>query len=211
MKKHYIFDMDGVLVDSMGHFAKAMLSILDEDNIEYSDEIINIITPMGTVRAAEYFKELGAKGTVDEIIGRMGEKMIYLYTNVIKSKPFVKEYLEKLKQEGKKLYVLTASPHITVDVCLKNNGVFDLFDTVWSTDDFPGLTKSGTKLFHVVADTIGCEMDEVEYYDDNIIAVENAGKAGFYTVGVYDSHYQVPMEEVKAKSQKYILSFEEVM
>ena len=211
MEKAYVFDMDGVLIDSMGYFGQAMLDILIEDGISYPDDIVNIITPLGLKGCAEYFIELGVKGNIEEIINRMGEKMIYLYTNVIKAKPFVKEYLERLKSQDKRLYVLTASPHITVDVCLKNNGIFDLFDEVWSTDDFPGLTKSDTRLFHTVAQTVGCKEDEIKYFDDNIIAVENAGKAGFNTVGVYDSHYAVPKEEVKAASKQYIMSFEELL
>lgn len=212
MKKAYIFDLDGTLMDSMGYFAEGMVSILKEDGISYPDDIINRVTPMGTLKAAEYFKELGVKGSVEDIIRRMGENMIYLYTNCVKTKPFVKEYLSKLKSQDKKLYVLTASPHITVDVSLKNNGIYDWFNEVWSTDDFGGLTKSGgTELFYEVAKKIGCEMDEVEYFDDNIIAVENAGKAGFSTVGVYDEYYEVPAEEVKAVSKKYIMSFEEMI
>jgi FMN phosphatase YigB (HAD superfamily) len=86
-----------------------------------------------------------------------------------------------------------------------------MFEEVWSTDDFPGLNKSGTELFFTAADRIGCNMDDVMYFDDNIIAVENAGKSGFYTVGVYDYHYDVPMEKVKAASKKYIISFEEML
>lgn len=211
MKKAYIFDMDGVLIDSMGYFAQGMVSILDEDGIAYPDDIVNIITPLGLIKTVDYFKELGVSGSDEEILTRMGNNMYELYANVIKLKPHVKEYLEKLKSEGKKLYVLTASPHLTVDVCLKNNGIFDMFEEVWSTDDYEGLNKSSTELFYTVADRIGCKMDEVMYFDDNIIAVENARKSGFLTVGVYDSHYDVPMEKVKAASDKYIMSFEEML
>lgn len=212
MKKAYIFDLDGTLVDSMGHFAEGMVKILREDGVSYPEDIINIITPMGTIKAANYFKALGAKGSSEDIIARMGENMIDMYTHVIKLKPFVREYLEQLKGLGKKLYVLTASPHITVDPCLKSNEVFSLFDSVWSTDDFGSLTKSdGTELFTAVAEKIGCKPEEITYFDDNITALENAGTAGFYTVGVFDEHYAVPKEDVRSASDKYIMSFKEVL
>ena len=211
MKKAYIFDLDGTLVDSMGYYADGMLAILKEDGIAYPEDIINIITPLGTEKTAELFAEMGIKGTTEEIIARMGKKMVYLYSECIKAKPFVAEYLKRLVNEGKRLFVLTASPHITVDVCLKNNGLYDLFEEIWSTDDFLGLTKSDLKLFFEAAERIGCNMDEVEYFDDNIIALENAAKAGFNTVGVYDEHYEVPKEKVKIISGKYIMSFEEML
>lgn len=212
MIKAYIFDLDGTLMDSMGYFADGMIKILKEDSVPYPDDIMNIITPMGTIKAANYFKRLGVKGSTEEILGRMGENMLHLYTSLVKTKPFVREYLEKLKNSGKKLYVLTASPHLTVDPCLKSNGIYELFSTVWSTDDFGTLTKSeGTALFEAVTEKIGCKPYETAYFDDNIIALENAGAAGFYTVGVFDEHYEIPSDRVRAASHKYIMSFEEML
>lgn len=208
----YVFDLDGTLMNSMGYFAEGMVSILREDGVDYPPDILNIITPMGTVKAAEYFKSLGAHGSTEQIIERMGKNMIAVYKRLVKAKPFVTEYLQKLKGEGARLYVLTASPHITVDPCLKNNGIYSLFDEVWSTDDFGGLTKSaGTELFYAVAERVGCKAEDINYFDDNIIALKNAGLAGLQTVGVYDEYYEVPMQEVKASSKKYIMSFEEVL
>ena len=44
--------------------------------------------------------------------------------------------LEKLKEAGCDLNILTASPHAMLDVCLKRLGIYDLFTNVWSCDDF---------------------------------------------------------------------------
>lgn len=43
----YLFDFDGTLVDSMPSFISVMLRILDENGIDYEDDIIKIITPLG--------------------------------------------------------------------------------------------------------------------------------------------------------------------
>ena len=209
MKNIYVFDMDGTLIDSMGYFADGMVNILREDGIDYPEDIVNIITPLGTVKTIELFSQMGVKGTYEEIGQRMADNMLSLYSEVIKIKPFVKEYLNKLKAEGKKLYVLTASPHLTVDVCLKNNGVYDLFEDVWSTDDYVGMTKNSPEIYIVLAERVGCGVEDIVFFDDNILALENAKKAGVHTVGVYDEHYPVPKEEVKAMADEYIMSFEE--
>ncbi len=37
MGEMYVFDMDGVLIDSMEHFKEGILRILDEENITYDD------------------------------------------------------------------------------------------------------------------------------------------------------------------------------
>ena len=36
MGEIYVFDMDGVLIDSMEHFKEGNLRILDEENITYA-------------------------------------------------------------------------------------------------------------------------------------------------------------------------------
>ena len=41
----YLFDFDGTLVDSMPNWAKQMLSILDDYNVDYPDDIIKTVTP----------------------------------------------------------------------------------------------------------------------------------------------------------------------
>ena len=46
MKKYYIFDFDGTLVDSMPYWAEKMLSILDKAQVNYPDDIITTIATL---------------------------------------------------------------------------------------------------------------------------------------------------------------------
>ena len=55
MREIYLFDMDGVLIDSMKYFKEGMLRVLDEENIGYDDNLINIITPLGYERTAQHY------------------------------------------------------------------------------------------------------------------------------------------------------------
>ena len=211
MKKVYIFDLDGTLVNSMPYYTKGTLSVLDDEGIPYEPELINVLTPLGYTKTAEYYIEkMGVKGTVEEIVERLKKKLVYEYTYNIKLKPFVGEYLRKLKAEGAQLYVLTASPHIVTDVCLQRNGVYDLFDEVWSVEDY-GLSKSGTELFFKVAERVGCEMSDVHYFDDNTIAVINSHKAGFKVYGVLDIQPENEVEIVRQNCDVFVESFEQLM
>ena len=187
MSKIYIFDLDGTLVDSMSYFARGILSIADDAGLEYDDSLLKILTPLGYTKSAEYYVNvLGVRETVDDLVKKIGERLVYQYSNNIFTKPGVREYLEKLHSEGARLFVLTASPHLVTDVCLRHNGIFDLFEKVWSVEDF-GLSKSSPELFFKVAETIGCQPSEIHYFDDSLIALENAKKAGYITYGVYDA------------------------
>lgn len=207
-RKICVFDLDGTLVDSMPYFTKGILSIADEEGISYGEELIRILTPLGYSKSAEYYRDtLGVKGTVEEIYERIESRLIYEYSNNIVLKPGVGEYLGRLSREGARLFVLTASPHSVTDVCLKRNGVYELFERVWSVEDF-GLSKSGTELFYRVASDIGCERGEIHYFDDSLIALENARASGYITYGVYDAQTESELSRMKDElSDVLVMSF----
>ena len=210
-KKIFVFDLDGTLVNSMPYFKRAMLSIADDEGIAYDDELIKILTPLGYVGGAEYYiRTYGVNATVEELCDKVGSRLLYEYTNNIKLKDGVREYLNARHNEGARLFVLTASPHLVTDVCLENNGVFDLFERVWSVEDF-GLTKSDTRIFFEVARTIGRDPCEINYFDDSLIALKNAKLAGYVTYGVYDAQTEEEVSEMKnSLADTLVMSFTDI-
>lgn len=210
MKKYCVFDLDGTLVDSMPEWAATMIRILDEEKIEYPEDMVNIITPLGNAGSADLYIEMGVNSTKEKLIERMQAYAYEAYANRIALKPGVCEFLKKLKNEGHTLAVLTASPHITTDACLKRNGVYDLFENVWSVDDF-GLVKSNPEIYLRAAQRLGAQMDEITFFDDNIIALSTAKSAGLECVGVYDSTSDSNTGEIKKIVDRYISSFCELI
>ena len=207
MKPIYIFDLDGTLVDSMPRFAKGILKIADDAGISYDGELLKILTPLGYRGSAEYYvRELGVKDSVDHIVKQIENNLEYEYANNILPKSGVKEYLFHLHELGARLFVLTASPHLVTDVCLKRNGLYDLFEQVWSVDDF-SLTKSDTRLFYEVADRLSCKPEEIHYFDDSLIALKNAKKAGYITYAVYDAQSPEEVACMKREYAVYVDSF----
>ncbi len=211
MKRICIFDLDGTLVNSMPRYTAGMYAVLDRRNISYEPDLIKILTPLGYTKSAEYYRDrFGLTETVEELVREMVEILVYEYANNIKLKPGVADYLQRLKKEGAALYVLTASPHLVTDVCLKNNGVFELFDTVWSVEDF-GLSKSGTELFYKVAGVIGCETEDVEFFDDNLTALENCTRSGMKSYAVYDGQNEEDVTKMKEIGDVFVASFEDLL
>lgn len=210
MIKAYLFDFDGTLVDSMPTYVSAMLRILDENNISYSDDIVKTITPLGLKGTADYYIKMGLRMPEKDIIELMGRYMLDAYFYTIPAKENVISTLKTLKENGAKLNVLTASPHITLDACLKRLGIFDLFDNVWSCDDF-STTKANPEIYVKAAERIGEKIEEILFLDDNLNADLTAKKAGMAVCGVYDFSSIEYTEQIKAATDYYINDFSELL
>lgn len=211
MKKHYIFDFDGTLFDSMPYWAAAMIRVLEDNGVAYPADVIKIITPLGYQGAARYFREdLGLQMEQEPLIRAMKEAAYPAYRDVIVLKDGVREYLEQLRAQGCRLHVLTASPHLMVDVCLQRNGVYDWFDNVWTCDDF-GTTKSDPEIYLSAMSRLASDVTEGVFFDDNIHSVETAKKAGLYCVGCFDESGKGFAQELRDVADRYICSFRELL
>lgn len=211
MYNKYLFDFDGTLVDSMPTYVSVMLRILDENNISYGDDIIKIITPLGFLNTAKYFHEkLGLTKSVDEIMKLMVDYATYEYTYNIPAKANVIEVLKELKAKGADLNVLTASPHTSLDPCLKRLGIYDMFTNVWSCDDF-NTTKADPEIYRMAAAKMNTDVSQVLFLDDNINADKTAKEAGMRVCAVYDDTSADMVEEMKAVCDMYIYNFTELL
>jgi len=205
----YLFDFDGTLVDSMPSYISLMLRILDENNIHYESDIVKTITPLGYAGTAKYYKELGIPKTEQELIELMNKYAYNEYLYNIPAKANVVEVLKKLKSTGASLNVLTASPHTVLDPCLKRVGIYDLFDNVWSCDDF-ATTKADPDIYVKAAERLGRPVDEVLFLDDNFNADKTAKSAGMKVCGVFDESSAEYSEDIKKIADYYIYDFSEL-
>ena len=203
----FLFDFDGTLVDSMPTFISAMLRILDENKVSYDNDIIKTITPLGINGTAEYYTNtLGINKSKEEIMGLMKSYMMEAYYNTIPAKENVVSVLKELKSRGDSLNVLTASPHITLDACLKRLGIYDLFDNVWSCDDF-NTTKANPEIYVMAAKRLNKNVDDIWFFDDNLDADMTAKTAGMNVCGVYDDSSKDYAEKIKSIADHYLYNF----
>ena len=205
----YLFDFDGTLVDSMPTYVSLMLRILDENGVKYEKDIIKTITPLGYKGTAEYYRGLGVPLSVNEMIYTMNSYAEEAYKYRIMDKVGVRDTLVALKKSFS-LNVLTASPHRLLDPCLKRLGLWELFDNIWSCDDF-NTTKADPKIYRLAADRLGVSVENVAFVDDNIDAIKTAKSAGVFTCGIYDRSSNELIDEMKRVSDRYVMRFEELL
>jgi HAD superfamily hydrolase (TIGR01509 family) len=207
----YLFDFDGTLVDSMPTFCSCMLRILDENNIAYDKDITKTITPLGLNGTADfYINDLGLKMPKEQLLLLMKEYMLDAYLHTIPAKANVISVLKALKARGASLNVLTASPHATLDPCLKRLGMWELFDNIWSCDDF-ATTKADPQIYVMAAERMHTTVEKVLFLDDNLNADLTAKSAGMQVCGVYDDSSKDYVEQMKAANDYYIYDFQELL
>ena len=139
----------------------------------------------------------------------MLERAVEAYSTRVEAKPFVISALRALRARGDSLNVLTASPHAMLDPCLRRLGVFDLFDNVWSCEDF-GTTKSDPAIYRMAAARIAKPVGDIWFLDDNPGADKTAQAAGMRVCGVYDDSSAEYEQEMKRICDAYIRDFSQI-
>ena len=211
MKKTDLFDFDGTLVDSMPTFGAVMLRIPRDYGVSVGDGLIKIVTPLGYGGSADYYRTvLGIDATAEELVARMRSDMQEAYAERIEAKEGVAETLRALKADGASLNVLTASPHSALDCCLKRLELWELFDHVWSCEDFH-TTKSDPEIYRAAAKEMGCPVSSVIFVDDNLGAVSTAKAAGAIAYGIYDPSSEDMKKELRAVSDRYLERFSDLL
>lgn len=211
MQKTYIFDLDGTLIDSMPTGIGIVLGFLDEKGIPYPDDIVTTLTPLGYRGSAQYIADhLSEEFDLEKIYEHFKAETLRAYGETIPLKENVKETLEALKAQGACLNVLTASPQLLTDICMKRLEVYDLFDNVWSIEAF-GMSKAELGIYVEAARRIGVEPEDCIMVDDNLHVLETAKRVGMATIGVYDESSKAVAEEMRRVADKYVEDFAELL
>ncbi|MBQ8322587.1 MAG: HAD family phosphatase [Clostridia bacterium] len=210
--KAYIFDLDGTLVDSMtGGWIKMLKEFLVKRNVQFTPQMIKRGIALGLYGVAQDFKErFGFTESVEEIVAQFRSVLRVKYETVIPQKSNVRETLVALKARGVSLNVLTASPHEFLDPSTKRLGLYELFDNVWSIEDF-STTKADPLIYKTAAERLGLPLDSCVMVDDSVAALKPAKEAGMKTIGVYDEFSAGYEAEMRAIADQYIYDFKELL
>lgn len=210
-KATYIFDFDGTLVNSMDLAVGVLLGILDSRSISYPNDIVKTIVPFGFRGVADYYiKNFSLKESSEEIYAEIIRRLVYEYSNTVQPKPTVEKAIRELKSQGFSLNILTASAHELIDPCIQRLGWENLFDNIWSAEDF-NLKKSEPYVFLEAAKKLGSNPNDCCMVDDNLIALTAAKKAGLKVVGVYDSYSAEYEDEIRGLADAYLREMEEML
>lgn len=202
-----IFDLDGTILDSMGVWRKIDEEFLKRRGFEVPPDYMEKIITTGYQGAAEYtIARFSLQEKPEDVIAEWDEMAVEAYTNELRLKPYVKEYLFRLKQAGIRIALATASTESLYIPALKNNGVLDAFDAFVSVQEVER-GKDFPDIYLKAAEKLSLEPKDCIVFEDALRCILSAQKGGFRTVGVYDSSEESQQEEIQKAADFYITDF----
>ena len=198
-----IFDVDGTLLDSMFIWDTIGETYLRSIGYQPKENLNETFKNMSLHQAACYYQtEYGVTLSIDQIMDGVNAMLERYYRFEVPLKPGVAELLERLRQDGVKLCIATATDRHLVEAALDRCGVLSCFGEIFTCNEV-GHGKDEPDIFEAALRFLGTRREETLVFDDALYAVRTAKEAGFPVAAVYDSHER-SQAEVRARSDLYL-------
>jgi HAD superfamily hydrolase (TIGR01509 family) len=183
MLKSIIFDMDGVLVDSMPSHADAWIAVSKEVGAEVSREDVYEVEGANHILGIEWLFEKAGKKVEPHLYEEIKRKKVDYFSANASITPFdgMFECLRDLKQYFT-LAVVTGSDRYTVDGIM-DDFFSDVFDTIVCGEDVH-YGKPYPDPYLKAVELLSIEKSECMVVENAPMGVESAKRAGLFCVGV---------------------------
>ncbi|POO85250.1 HAD family phosphatase [Clostridium sp. 3-3] len=209
--KGAIFDLDGTLVDSMWVWSKIDIDYLKSKGHALPENLNSEICHLSFTQTANYFKErFSLSDSIDTILKDWNNMAYNHYSENVKLKDGVKEFLDKLKQNNIKIALATSNSVPLLEACLKNNGIYDYFDSITTTDEVSN-GKNCPDVYLLAAKKLNVNPKNCIVFEDILPAIKGAKAADMTVIAVSDKHSLNDLDEIINHSDKYINSYFELI
>lgn len=184
-----IFDFDGTLGDSVGVWQTVDRVFLEKRGLICDDTYIEAVRCRTFEAAAVYtIERYGLPETPTAVVNEWLSLAAEAYRCDVALKPGAKAYLAALKAHGIPMALATTSLPELCRPALCRNGIEEWFDVILTAAEV-SRSKAHPDVFLAAADALGALPSETVVYEDLLLAVRTANRAGFRTVGVYDPSF----------------------
>lgn len=207
--KGVIFDVDGVLLDSMGIWTDLGARYLVSIGKTPEDGLAEILFSMSMEQGAEYLKEHYSIGLTAEEIGTGLQDMLRdFYYNEVQAKPGAEQLLRAVNNAGIKITAATSSPRGHIEKALERNGLLGYISRMFTNSEI-GKSKHFPDIYNAAAGYMGTDPAETLVFEDSLYALRTASAAGYVTIGVYDSLGEPDQSGLEESSDMYIRDLSE--
>ncbi len=209
--KGIIFDLDGTLLDSLGIWQRIDEEFFASRNIDLPADYSDAIGHLSIRATAEYtIERFSLKDSVEEVMAEWQAMALDAYANHIELKPYAKEFLLKLKNEGVHLAVATGGESEKFTPALKRCGIYDLFESFTTLGEV-SRGKDCPDIYLCAAEKLGLKPKECTVFEDLYDAICGAKAGGFCTVGVYEKNAEKMQTKIKETADYYIRSYSQLL
>lgn len=209
--KGVIFDLDGTLIDSMWVWDKVDKDFLGVRGFEVPPDYQKEIQALGFYETACYtIDRFGLKERPEDIIKEWNDMAERTYHKEVQIKPYARELLVCLREQGIHLGVATASYASLFTECLKRNRVYDFFECFTETSEVER-GKGFPDIYIKAAGKLACSPQECLVFEDIHQGILGAKAGGFCTVGVFDKKSADSWAEIQHDSDYAIRGFGQLL
>ena len=210
--KYIIFDLDGTLIDSMPVWRGTGSGFLNNHNFPVPENLMEVVKTQTIWQTAEWFRtELGVPMEAQDIVNEIVESVVEAYRHTIPLKDGAMEYLEKMKQEGVEMCILTASEADYILPALDRLDIRKYFSHVLTCTEL-GEFKNDGKAYLKTMELMGGTMEETVVFEDAYYAVKGAKSVGFPVYAVLDEVVREDdIDKIKETADHYFHSYKELL
>lgn len=195
--KGHIFDLDGTLTRSNHVWSKIDEEFLGKRGIKVPEDYFKQVSAMNFEQAAVYTNDRFSLGeNIQDIMKEWFDMAVYEYTNVIELCGNAGEYVRKLKEQGRKIALATASTEELYKPVLKRNGILECFDCFVSTEQVKR-GKGFPDVYELAAEKLGLDAKACVVYEDIVEGIKGAKAGGFFAVACLNDHYSHDWDEMR--------------
>jgi len=205
-----IFDFDGTLGDSMWVWENIDDLFCERHGLVLPDTYYDDLTTLSFEQTARFFQEdLGVKMTTEEIADEFNYLAHASYAGEVACKPGAHRYLEILKNRGVAIGIATSLSWYLLEAVLESNGIQEYFDDMAFCDESHG--KGEPDVYLLAAERLGARPEDCLVFEDIVVGIESAHRAGMTAGAVIDPHYQQDSTLIKQIADFHIETFEDLL
>ena len=196
-----IFDMDGVLIDSGAHHRQAWRALLDELGARPAHPEFWRLT-IG--RPGEEAVPLLLGRTVSEpearrLAKRKRDLYVELARRGLEAVPGARAFVEALGRLGVPRAVGTSASRYDCERLLEDLGLRRHFEVIVTADDVT-LGKPDPEVYLLAARRMGAEAAACVVFEDSVVGVEAARRAGMRAIGLTTAHTAAELRAAGAEA-----------
>jgi beta-phosphoglucomutase len=187
MTKAFIFDLDGVIVDTAKYHYLAWLKIANQLDIEFTLEHNELLKGVSRVRSLDIILELGKIDASQEdknkwLVQKNEDYLSYLVDmNQSEILPGVLPVLKFLKERNQAIALGSASKNARP--ILEKTGIIHYFDAIVDGNDVSN-AKPDPEVFLIAAKLLGTEPENAIVFEDSVAGVQAANIANMISIGI---------------------------